>query len=90
MGRRLLYLPWLRRAGAASFAAWSARGLDPNRAPGDDPDRWSGLIDEAVGEIAERRGLDMIPGKLVWELGPRVHADKGDAVPRVVAEVAGP
>lgn len=52
----------------------------------DDPGKWSGPIDEAVREIAERRGLEVIPGKLVWELGPRVHADKGDAVRRVVAE----
>jgi trehalose 6-phosphate phosphatase len=52
----------------------------------DDPDRWAGPIDEAVRGIAERRGLEVIPGKLVWELGPRVHADKGDAVHRVVAE----
>jgi trehalose 6-phosphate phosphatase len=52
----------------------------------DDPDRWAGPIDEAVREIAERRGLEVIPGKLVWELGPPVHADKGDAVRRVVAE----
>jgi len=52
----------------------------------DDPDRWAGPVDETVREIAERRGLEVIPGKLVWELGPRVHADKGDAVRRVVAE----
>lgn len=52
----------------------------------DDPDRWAGPIDEAVREIAERRGLEVIPGKLVWELGPRVHADKGDAMRRIVAE----
>jgi trehalose 6-phosphate phosphatase len=52
----------------------------------DDPDRWAGPIDETVREIAGRHGLDVIPGKLVWELSPRVHADKGDAVRRVVAE----
>jgi trehalose 6-phosphate phosphatase len=52
----------------------------------DDPDRWAGPIDETVQEVAERHGLEVIPGKLVWELAPRVRADKGDAVRRVVAE----
>lgn len=52
----------------------------------DDPERWAGPIDATVREIAERHGLEVIPGKLVWELAPRVHADKGDAVRRVVAE----
>lgn len=52
----------------------------------DDPERWAGPIDETVREIAERHGLEVIPGKLVWELAPRVHADKGDAVRRVVVE----
>lgn len=52
----------------------------------DDPDRWAGPIDKTVQEIAERHGLEVIPGKLVWELAPRVRADKGDAVRRVVAE----
>jgi trehalose 6-phosphate phosphatase len=52
----------------------------------DNPARWAGPIDETVRKIAERHGLKVIPGKLVWELAPRVHADKGDAVRRVVAE----
>jgi len=52
----------------------------------DDPDRWAGPIDEAVRKIADRHGLEVIPGKLVWELAPRVHTDKGDAVGRVVAQ----
>ena len=51
-----------------------------------DPDRWAGPIDQAVRQIAERHELEVIPGKLVWELRPRVPADKGDAVRRVVAE----
>jgi trehalose 6-phosphate phosphatase len=51
-----------------------------------DPDRWAGPIDQAVRRIAERHGLQVIPGKLVWELRPPVRADKGDAVRRVVAE----
>jgi trehalose 6-phosphate phosphatase len=52
----------------------------------DDPDRWAGPIDQTVREIAQRHVLEVIPGKLVWELAPGVHADKGDAVRRVVAE----
>jgi trehalose 6-phosphate phosphatase len=51
-----------------------------------DPDRWAGPIDAAAREIAERGGLEVVPGKLVWELRPPVQADKGDAVRRVVAE----
>jgi trehalose 6-phosphate phosphatase len=51
-----------------------------------DPDRWAAPIDEAVRQIAERHGLEVILGKLVWELRPAVHSDKGDAVRRVIAE----
>jgi trehalose 6-phosphate phosphatase len=51
-----------------------------------DPDRWAGPIDAAAREIAERNDLEIVPGKLVWELRPPVHADKGDAVRRVLAE----
>jgi trehalose 6-phosphate phosphatase len=51
-----------------------------------DPDRWAGPIDQAVRQIAEQHALEVIPGKLVWELRPAVPADKGDAVRRVVAE----
>jgi trehalose 6-phosphate phosphatase len=29
--------------------------------------------------------LEVVPGRLVWELRPQVHSDKGDAVRRVVA-----
>ena len=51
-----------------------------------EPDRWAGPIDQAARQIAQRYGLEVIPGKLVWELRPPVQADKGDAVRRVVAE----
>lgn len=37
--------------------------------------------------MAERHGLAVAPGKLVWELRPPVGRDKGDAVGRVVEEV---
>jgi trehalose 6-phosphate phosphatase len=51
-----------------------------------EPERWAAPIDAAVREIAGRRGLEVIPGRLVWELRPAVSGDKGDAVQRVVAE----
>src|SRR5215218_1839393 len=53
-----------------------------------DPDRWADPIDQAAREVADRHGLEVVPGKLVWELRPAVRGDKGDAVRRVVAESA--
>jgi trehalose 6-phosphate phosphatase len=50
-----------------------------------DPDRWAGPIAGAAAEVAARHGLEVIAGKLVWELRPPVASDKGDAVRRVVA-----
>jgi trehalose 6-phosphate phosphatase len=52
----------------------------------DDPDRWADAIDRTAREVAERYGLEIIPGKMVWELRPAVRGDKGDGVRRVVAE----
>lgn len=51
-----------------------------------DPPRWASRIDRAARQIAERHGLEVVLGKLVWELRPAVHSDKGDAVRRVVAD----
>ena len=51
-----------------------------------DPERWAAAIDAAAREIAERHGLEVVPGRLVWELRPAVRSDKGDAVRKVVAE----
>ena len=51
-----------------------------------DPRRWSAPIDGAARQIADRHGLEVIPGKLVWELRPAVRSHKGDAVARVVAD----
>jgi trehalose 6-phosphate phosphatase len=51
-----------------------------------DPDRWAGPIDQAARRLADRHGLEVVPGKLVWELRPAVPSDKGDAVGKVVAE----
>src|ERR687890_1499366 len=51
-----------------------------------DPDHWAAPIDQAAREVADRHGLEVVPGKLVWELRPAVRGDKGDAVRRVVTD----
>jgi trehalose 6-phosphate phosphatase len=51
-----------------------------------DPDRWAGPIDQAAARIAARHHLEVVPGRMVWELRPQVRSDKGDAVRRVAAE----
>jgi trehalose 6-phosphate phosphatase len=51
-----------------------------------DSDRWAASIDEAARQIADRHGLEVILGKLVWELRPAVRSNKGDAVRRVTTE----
>jgi len=51
-----------------------------------DPGRWSAPIDRAARQIADRHGLEVVAGKMVWELRPAVRSHKGDAVERVVAE----
>jgi trehalose 6-phosphate phosphatase len=51
-----------------------------------DRDRWADPIDRTARQIAEEHGLELIPGKMVWELRPPVPSDKGDGVRRVVAE----
>ena len=51
-----------------------------------DPDRWAGPIDQAAARVAARHDLEVVPGRMVWELRPQVRSDKGDAVRRVVAE----
>jgi trehalose 6-phosphate phosphatase len=51
-----------------------------------DRDAWTDPIDRTAREVAERHGLELIPGKMVWELRPAVRGDKGDGVRRVVAE----
>jgi trehalose 6-phosphate phosphatase len=53
-----------------------------------DPDRWAAPIGAAAREVAARHGLEVVPGRMVWELRPAVRSDKGDAVRRVVAESA--
>jgi trehalose 6-phosphate phosphatase len=48
--------------------------------------RWTGPIDQAARQVADRHGLEVLLGKLVWELRPAVRSDKGDAVRRVISE----
>jgi trehalose 6-phosphate phosphatase len=51
-----------------------------------DAARWTTPIDEAARQVAERHGLDVVLGKLVWELRPAVRSNKGDAVRRIISE----
>jgi trehalose 6-phosphate phosphatase len=51
-----------------------------------DPARWAAAIDEAARQVADQHRLEVVLGKLVWELRPAVHSDKGDAVRRVIGE----
>ena len=48
--------------------------------------RWTTPIDKAARQVAERHGLEVVVGKLVWELRPAVRSDKGDAVRRIISE----
>lgn len=51
-----------------------------------DPARWAGPVGQAAARVAAAHGLEVVPGRMVWELRPRVPSDKGDAVRRVAAE----
>lgn len=51
-----------------------------------DPARWAGPVGQAAERVAAANGLEVVPGRLVWELRPQVRSDKGDAVRRVAAE----
>ena len=44
-----------------------------------------GRLDE-IYQVAAAHGLEVVPGRMVWELRPQVRSDKGDAVRRVAAE----
>ncbi|HEV3015238.1 MAG TPA: trehalose-phosphatase [Actinomycetota bacterium] len=51
-----------------------------------DPARWAGPVGQAAERVAAANGLEVVPGRMVWELRPQVRSDKGDAVRRVAAE----
>jgi trehalose 6-phosphate phosphatase len=74
----------IRHSGAHLEDKQYAVAVHTRRTP--EPQRWAAPIDQTVRRIADRHGLEVVPGKLVWELRPAVHTDKGDAVRRVVAE----
>jgi trehalose 6-phosphate phosphatase len=76
--------PAVRESGAWLEDKVYAVGVHTRRVP--ERDRWTEPIDRTARQIAEEQGLEIIPGKMVWELRPAVRGDKGDAVRRVVAE----
>jgi len=46
----------------------------------------SRTLNATARQVAERNGLEVLLGKLVWELRPAVRGDKGDAVRRIIGE----
>jgi trehalose 6-phosphate phosphatase len=74
----------VRDSGAYLEDKQYAVAIHTRRVP--DRARWTAPIDEAARQVADRHGLEVILGKLVWELRPAVHSDKGDAVRRVISE----
>jgi trehalose 6-phosphate phosphatase len=76
--------PAVRESGAWLEDKVYSVAVHTRRVP--DRERWNDPIDRTARQIAEEHGLELIPGKMVWELRPPVPADKGDAVRRVVAE----
>jgi trehalose 6-phosphate phosphatase len=51
-----------------------------------DPQRWLDQVAATAQRLAERYGLEVQPGRLVWELRPAVRRDKGDVVRKVLEE----
>lgn len=76
--------PAVRESGAWLEDKVYSVAVHTRRVP--DRDRWTDPVDRTARQIAAEHGLELIPGKLVWELRPAVRADKGDGVRRVVAE----
>ncbi|HZD00750.1 MAG TPA: trehalose-phosphatase [Actinomycetes bacterium] len=72
----------VRDSGAYLEDKGSALGVHLRRVA--EPQRWAGPIETTVREVAGRHGLEVLPGRLVWELKPAVRRDKGDAVRQVV------
>jgi trehalose 6-phosphate phosphatase len=80
----LFAAPAVRASGAHLEDKTYSVAVHTRRLP--EPEAWAEPIDEVARAIAARHGLEVVPGKLVWELRPAVHRDKGDAVRQVVAE----
>ena len=75
--------PAVRASGAYVEDKGHAVGIHLRRIA--DPERWAEPVAAAARGIAAASGLEVQPGRLVWELRPAVHSDKGDAVRKVVA-----
>ena len=52
-----------------------------------DPGAWAGRLADAARQVADAHGLDLVTGKMVWELKPPVAVDKGSAVRRIVTHL---
>jgi trehalose 6-phosphate phosphatase len=76
--------PAVRDSGAYVEDKGNAIGIHLRRVA--DPERWAKPVAALAARIAERHGLQVQPGRLVWELRPAVRRDKGDAVRKVLAE----
>jgi trehalose 6-phosphate phosphatase len=75
--------PAVRESGAYLEDKGSALAVHLRRVP--EPERWAGPVGATAREVAGRHGLEVLPGRLVWELKPAVRRDKGDALRKVVA-----
>jgi len=75
--------PAVRASGAYVEDKGRAVGIHLRRVA--DPERWAEPVAAAARGIAAANGLEVQPGRLVWELRPAVRSDKGDAVRKVVA-----
>jgi trehalose 6-phosphate phosphatase len=78
--------PPVRESGAYLEDKGSALGVHLRRVAS--PERWTGPIEAVARQVAGRHGLEVLPGRLVWELKPAVRRDKGDAVRQVAASSA--
>jgi len=78
--------PAVRDSGAYIEDKGNAVGIHLRRVA--EPERWTDQVAATANRIAQRRGLDVQPGRLVWELRPAVHRDKGDAIRKVLAETS--
>jgi trehalose 6-phosphate phosphatase len=76
--------PAVRESGAWLEDKVYAVAVHTRRVP--DRERWTDAVDRTARQVADEYGLELIPGKMVWELRPPVRGDKGDAVRRVVTE----
>jgi trehalose 6-phosphate phosphatase len=75
--------PTVRESGAHLEDKGYAVGVHLRRVR--EPERWVGPVEAVARQVAARHGLEVQPGRLVWELRPAVRRDKGDALRYVVA-----